>query len=82
MVSIGAVNQGGVLQGDVRDVLLLDVTPLTLAIEQQGVATPMSKIQRFQLRRVMYFQPIKIINLQWTLLYYKVNAQWLKITNA
>ena len=34
-------NSGGVLQGDVRDVLLLDVTPLTLAIETAGVATPM-----------------------------------------
>ena len=42
VVSIGAAIQGGVLQGDVRDVLLLDVTPLTLAIETAGgVATPM-----------------------------------------
>lgn len=42
VVAIGAAIQGGVLQGDVRDVLLLDVTPLTLAIETAGeVATPM-----------------------------------------
>ena len=42
VVSIGAAIQGGVLQGDVKDVLLLDVTPLTLAIETAGgVATPM-----------------------------------------
>ena len=42
VVSIGAAIQGGVLQGDVRDVLLLDVTPLTLAIETAGgVATAM-----------------------------------------
>ena len=38
----GAAIQGGVLKGDVKDVLLLDVTPLTLAIETAGsVATPM-----------------------------------------
>jgi molecular chaperone DnaK len=42
VVAIGAAIQGGVLQGDVRDVLLLDVTPLTLSIETAGgVSTPM-----------------------------------------
>ena len=42
VVSIGAAIQGGVLKGEVRDVLLLDVTPLTLAIETAGgIATPM-----------------------------------------
>ncbi len=42
VVAVGAAVQGGVLQGDVKDMLLLDVTPLTLAIETQGgVATPM-----------------------------------------
>jgi molecular chaperone DnaK len=42
VVAVGAAVQGGVLQGDVKDMLLLDVTPLTLAIETQGgVATQM-----------------------------------------
>ena len=42
VVAIGAAVQGGVLKGDVRDVLLLDVTPLTLGIETAGqVATAM-----------------------------------------
>ena len=36
VVAIGASIQGGVLKGDVEDVLLLDVTPLTLAIETMG----------------------------------------------
>jgi len=42
VVAVGAAIQGGVLKGEVKDMLLLDVTPLTLAIETQGgVATPM-----------------------------------------
>ena len=57
VVAIGAAIQGGIMQGDVKDVLLLDVTPLSLGIETMGqvmtkmieknTTVPTSKTQTF-----------------------------------
>jgi len=83
VVAIGAAIQGGVLQGDVKDVLLLDVTPLSLGIETLGevmtvliprnTTIPTSKSQIFS--TAVDNQPSVEI------MYYKVRDQWHQIIN-
>ena len=58
-MAVGAAIQGGVLTGEVDDVVLLDVTPLTLGIETLGgVMTPLiESAARFRHQSLKYFQP-------------------------
>ena len=83
VVAMGAAIQGGVLQGDVKDVLLLDVTPLSLGIETLGgVSTKLiEKNTTIPTKKAKFFQLLKIINQQFQLEFYKVKEKWQVIIN-
>ena len=80
VVAMGAAIQAGVLQGDVKDVLLLDVTPLSLGIETLGgVSTKLiEKNTTIPTKKVKFSQQQRIINLQCLLGFFKAKERWLQ----
>ena len=79
VVAIGAAIQGGVLTGDVKDVFLLDVTPLSLGIETMGrCIDQIDRIQHHHSNQEVtsHFLPQQTINRLLRFTSYKESALW------
>ena len=78
VVAMGAAIQAGVLQGDVKDVLLLDVTPLSLGIETLGgVSTKLiDKNTTIPTKKSQVFRPQRTISLLYLLEFSRVKEKW------
>jgi len=81
VVAAGAGVQGGVLKGEVKDILLLDVTPLTLGIETLGgVATPLiERNTTIRHKKRKSFLPRLTARPAWKFISSKANVRWRRI---
>jgi len=84
VVAMGAAIQAGVLQGDVKDVLLLDVTPLSLGIETLGgISTKLiEKNTTIPTKKAKFFLQLKTVNQQYLLECFRVREKWLLTTKC
>ena len=84
VVAVGAAIQGAVLTGEVKDVLLLDVTPLSLGIETMGgvMTTLIPSNTTIPTKNQKHFQLPAITSPVCRYMYCRVNVPWRRIIRA